>query len=176
MISSAPPWIGIALLALTLSAAIIDARRGLIPNWLTLPALAAVLLARGVVQGPGALGLSVLGACVCGLIPLLLFGLRAIGGGDVKLLAAIGALTGIRLGLEIQLVGFMLCMLYGLGLLAFRGELLATLRRSLALLAAPLVPKARRRMPAEAAMTSVRLGPAIFLAAATSVARGVLGG
>ena len=175
MISSTSPWISVALLALTLPAAITDARSGLIPNWLTLPALAAVPLARGIVQGPGALGLSVLGACVCGLVPLLLFGLRAIGGGDVKLLAAIGALTGVRLGLEVELEGLMLCMLYGLGLLAFRGELLATLRRSLALLVAPLVPKARRKVPTAAAMTSVRLGPAIFLAAATCVARGVLG-
>lgn len=175
MMSSESPWISIALLALTLPAAITDTRSGLIPNRLTLPALAAAPLARGIFQGPGALGLSLVGACVCGLIPLLLFGLHAIGGGDVKLLAAIGAVLGVRLGLEVQLVGFALCILYALGLLAFRGELIATLGRSLALLVAPLVPKARRKVPPVAAMTSVRLGLAIFLAAATCVARGVLG-
>jgi prepilin peptidase CpaA len=175
MISALPPWISIALLALTLPAAIADTRSGLIPNSLTLPALAAVPLAHGLFQGPGALGLSVLGACVCGLVPLLLFGLHAIGGGDVKLLATIGALAGAQLGLEIQLVGFAFCMLYALGLLALRGQVLATLGRSLALLVAPLVPKTRRKLPPATAMTSIRLGLAIFLATATCVARSVIG-
>jgi prepilin peptidase CpaA len=172
MTQTAPSWPLVWLLALTLCAAITDARGGLIPNWLTLPSLCAAPLVHGLMAGPGALGMSIGGALLCGLVPLLLFGLRAIGGGDVKLFSAIGAVAGIDLGLRTQLLSYGLCTLYALCLLAWRGALLATLGRSLALLATPFLPRARRAPPPVEAMTSVRLGGAIF---AASVALAALG-
>jgi prepilin peptidase CpaA len=156
-------------------AAIADARTGLIPNWFTLPTLATAPLVHGLIQGPGALGFSIAGAIVCGLVPLSLFGLHAIGGGDVKLFAALGALWGVRLGLEAQLLSYMLGALHALCLLAFRGTLLATLRRSFALLATPFLPKSHRKPPPVEAMTPLRLGSAIFVASALLVARNALG-
>jgi len=114
-------------------------------------------------------------AALCGGVPLVLFGLRAIGGGDVKLFAALGALLGVQAGLELQLLSYCLCAVYALCLLAHRGSLLATLGRSLALLYAPLLPAARRpALPAEA-MTRIKLGGAIFAACALLAGRGALG-
>src|SRR5512139_2838796 len=92
--------------AATLSAAWTDAKTGRIPNWLTLPLL-PVGLAFGVLDG-GLLGLgsAALGCMLCFAIPygLLHFSRgTAIGGGDVKLFAALGALLGPRAGLEVEL-------------------------------------------------------------------------
>ena len=102
-------------------------------------------------------------------MPLLLFGLGAIGGGDVKLFAAIGAVAGMSVGIEIQLASYGMATLYALCVLAHRGHLLATLGRSLALLLAPLTPKAKRAVPPPESMMSLRLGPAIFAATLATV-------
>jgi len=77
--------------AVVLVAAWSDHRHGRIPNALTLPALAA-----GLVLGSPA------GALVSAGLPLLLFGRGKVGGGDVKLFAALGALLGVRLGLTVE--------------------------------------------------------------------------
>ena len=89
------PWlIRFALLTLACTAAVTDLRRRLIPNWLTLPALALGLAAFGLREGgPGllyALGGAAIPVAVFGL-PWLLGGL---GGGDFKMAVAIGALGG----------------------------------------------------------------------------------
>ena len=89
------PWlVRVALLAVAGTAAVTDVRRRLIPNWLTLPALALGLAAFGLREGvPGllnALGGAAIPAAVFGL-PWLLGGL---GGGDFKMAVAIGALGG----------------------------------------------------------------------------------
>jgi prepilin peptidase CpaA len=170
-----PPWVDIWLLSIMLLAACTDARSGLIPNWLTFPTLVAAPVVHGLVRGPGALGAALAGLLVCGLVPLLLFRLRAIGGGDVKLLAAAGALAGMRVGLELQLASYLLCSVYALLLLAWRGSLLATLRRSLVLAGAAISPRLRARLPASDEMMQVRLGPAVFAASFVTVACARLG-
>jgi len=153
------------LLALTALAALTDSRTGLIPNWLTLPSLALAPLAQLIAVGPGACGGALLAACACALVPSLLFGLDAIGGGDVKLFAALGALGGTAVGLEIQLLGYALASVWALCGLAYRGALWATLLRALALLVRPL----RRTQPALAAMHGVRLGVPVLAAAALAL-------
>lgn len=163
---SPPPaaWLCL-LLCLTGTAAVTDARRGVIPNWLTLPALALFPLAQLASTGPGGLLDACLGVMTCGVVPLLLFRAGAMGGGDVKLFAAIGALCGSNAGLELQLISYALAALFALCVLAYRGVLFATLLRALALVCGPLLP-ARLRAPAlpEQGM-QVRLGVAIFAAA-----------
>lgn len=161
-----PSWLMLWLVGLTLSAAITDARKGLIPNCLTLPTLALVPLARGLVQGPGALGATLLGICACGAVPLWLFGQRAMGGGDVKLLAAVGALCGAHRGLELELLGFGLCAAVGMARLARERQLGVALQRALALGLAPLA-----RSAPEPAGTPVRLGPPLFAAVLYLVVR-----
>ena len=79
-------------LGLALVAAVTDWRRGEIPNWLTLPPLVLAPAAFALFVSPGAALVSIAGIFICGLVPYLLFRQDAIGGGDVKMVAAIGGL------------------------------------------------------------------------------------
>ena len=152
------------VLVITAIAAFTDLRSGTIPNRLTLPTLLAAPPVLGMLYGPGALGESLLGIAACASVPLLLFGLGAIGGGDVKLFAALGALGGAKLGLEIELLAFLLGTVCALGVLAWRGGLMRTLAGSLRLMLQPLTPRRFRRAPRPEVMASIRLGGAIFAA------------
>ena len=97
---SLPVW---TALAVTVAAAAVDLRRRRIPNALTLSALAAGFILQGVLAGPAGLGLALAGALAAGLPAFAVFALRGMGGGDVKLLAACGALLGPAAGLELLL-------------------------------------------------------------------------
>ncbi|MUM07621.1 MULTISPECIES: A24 family peptidase [unclassified Mycolicibacterium] len=71
-----------------------DLQERRLPNWLTLPGAAVILLAavvvgRGVAAAAGAMVLFVLYLLICLLSP------RSMGGGDVKLALGLGALTGM---------------------------------------------------------------------------------
>lgn len=83
-----------ALSALVLAAAATDLRSRRIPNALTLAGL-GIGLALRVPLGGGAVVDGLLGAGAALLLGILFFMLRALGGGDVKLLAAVGAFTGL---------------------------------------------------------------------------------
>lgn len=84
---------GVVLTLVVCTAAWLDASAGRIPNKITVTGLAAALLLRA------PLGLDVLmrglaGAGIALLIAFVFYALRAIGGGDVKLLAGVGAFLG----------------------------------------------------------------------------------
>ena len=108
---------------LAATAAITDWRSGRIPNWLTLPPLMVAPAAYLILLGVEGLVFSLLGAFACGAAPYLLFRRGALGGGDVKLLTAIGALVGVMVGLEGQLLGFVIAACYAIALRAFGGGL-----------------------------------------------------
>lgn len=158
-------------------AALLDVRTGKIPNWLTLGALALGLLERAglavLADGPSALPLALLaslaGAALAGAVPLMMFRMRALGGGDVKLFAALGALFGPTLGLEVELLSFVSAAFLAPLYLAWRGILLETVRRSLALVVSLIL---RRRCPpvSEAALSWFRLGPAVLAGTLWAVA------
>ena len=102
------------LFAALLLAAWTDLRRHLIPNWITYPALAASLALAFVRFGVEGLIGSLLGAAVCGGLLLLAWLAGALGGGDVKLAALIGATFGWADGLYALMWTFTLaaiCML-----------------------------------------------------------------
>ena len=150
-------------------AATTDHRSGTIPNWLTLPPLVlgpAVFFYVGGV--PGLLS-ALAGLLVCGLIPALLYWKDAIGGGDVKLFAALGAVVGLEMGLEAQLISYIAAWLYALVRLAIDRKLGATLKNSFFLLMNPVLPRNRRREIKREFMTSVRLGGAILVGTAIAV-------
>jgi prepilin peptidase CpaA len=92
----------------------------------------------------------------------LLFRKGAAGGGDVKLFAAIGGVTGLGVGLEAQLATFLLAALISLGRLAWRGRLVRTLANSLFVGLNPFLPSRWRREVAPELMTMVRLGGFAF--------------
>lgn len=167
------------VLALTAVGAVYDWRTGHIPNWLTLGALgvgvvghAALGLAGNPHPGVVATGrafdaltgaaFSLLGAATCAVVPLVLYRLGAIGGGDVKLLAALGAILRPMLGIEAELYAFVAAAIVAPGWLAYHGKLGTVLGNTLALVKNPFLPEERRRDIAPEMLTSVRFGPAIF--------------
>jgi len=75
-------------------ACISDLRTRRIPNVLTFSAVAGALLFHLVTGGLSAVGLSLAGCFLGALLFVPMFALRGMGGGDVKLLAAVGAWIG----------------------------------------------------------------------------------
>ena len=71
-----------------------DWRTRLLPNWLTLGGAAVFLFGRLVFGGPMALVDGFATACLAGLFLLIPFIYGWVGGGDVKMLFAAGALAG----------------------------------------------------------------------------------
>jgi prepilin peptidase CpaA len=168
-----------ALVTFTAIAAYTDLRTGLIPNKLILAGLSLalplhvavhVLVLRAPAEPEStvylrALGYYLAGLVGCGIGPLVLFRYNAMGGGDVKLLAMVGAFVGPTMGIEIQLYAFVIMALYAGARLAYRGQLLRLLGNSALLAVNPFRAKERRRaVPAEL-MTSLRFAPAVFAAA-----------
>lgn len=166
-------------LAACLVAAVIDLWRGTIPNALTYPLLiAAPLLHFGLawVKGQsagsafGAAGLSLAGLLLCSAVPLFMWWKGAIGGGDVKLFAAIGALFGPSVGFEAQLYVFVLAALIAPAKLAYDGSLWRALR-NMGFLLSNVVRKKPARTAVEPVLVSwFRLGPCFALGCALSLA------
>jgi prepilin peptidase CpaA len=102
-----------ALTALLAAAAWTDYRSRRIPNVLTLVGLAAALLLRAVV-GPEAILDGLVGALLAFVLTLPLLMLGVMGGGDAKLLIAIGAFMGPRhflwAGVLIAIIGGMMAV------------------------------------------------------------------
>ena len=84
--------IGAVLVATT--GAVCDVRSARIPNWLTYSSLAAALALRLVASGWAGLKGGLVGVLVAGGIFLVLFLMGAMGGGDLKLMASVGAWVG----------------------------------------------------------------------------------
>jgi prepilin peptidase CpaA len=153
----------VAMLA-SVGAACTDLRSGRIPNWLT---FSATLLGFAVHASSGAshaLFFSALGFALGVLVPGLLYWISkssAIGGGDVKLFAALGALLGPATVIQVQFSAFALVATCALLRLAYRGHALKVLGNAAALLLNPLLPRIWRRPVAPEALTEMRMGPAI---------------
>jgi prepilin peptidase CpaA len=165
-----------ALLAAAV-AAWTDTRTGHVPNWLTYGGLGAGVLGHFVAGWrftgglPGALqeaGYSAGGAALCAAVPAFMYWRRAMGGGDLKLFAALGALCLPMVGLEVEMYSFVAAALIAPVRLAYKGMLLQTLGRSLSVAVNAFRPPAKRCAIPEELMTWFRLGPAIFLGVAAT--------
>ena len=125
----------VLLLALVLIAAITDLLWRKIYNWTTYPGILLGLAASAggwlaVAAGAdphrlAALGWitpaqSALGLAICGLVMLVCFVLFRVGGGDVKLIAMLGAIMGPEQGIETMLWTFVLGGCVGLIVLVWR--------------------------------------------------------
>ena len=106
--------------ALLLVAAVTDVRRHKIYNWNTYPGiLAGMVLSAAEPRGIG-IGASLAGVLVCGGVMLVCFVLFNMGGGDVKLVAMMGAFLGVERGIEAMLWTFVLGGIMGTALLIWR--------------------------------------------------------
>lgn len=113
---------------LLVTATVTDVARHKIYNWTTYPGIVGGIAANwcfggvdGTSPGREALESSLLGFVACGLIMLfclVFFG--DIGGGDVKLVAMMGACLGFRLGIEAMLWTFVLGAVLGVATLLWQ--------------------------------------------------------
>jgi len=151
------------------TAAVTDLRWGKVPNWLTIPVLGGGVLISALAAGTVGLLMSLAGvglAIALWIVTLALGGL--LGGGDIKLLAALGALKGPR---------FLICVLVisiGIGglmaiITALRHRVLGTsLQRVFRGLASIFVQEIPTQIVNESG--SLRLPYAAAIAAGTVVA------
>jgi len=95
-------WVSVGI---ALAACVTDLRVRRVPNVLTLGAAGAALVYHGATAGTSGLLLAGLGWGLGLLLYLPLFALRGIGGGDVKLLAALGAWLGPSMVLWVAAFG-----------------------------------------------------------------------
>lgn len=113
----------ILLMVITCIAAYTDIRFQKIPNWLALAGVLAGLLSGFLSSGFAGAVQSLTGAAAGFGIMLLLHIFQAIGAGDVKLFAALGALSGVWLTLAIIIYSILFAGLIGVGLLVYRKQL-----------------------------------------------------
>ena len=167
----------IAALILTATAAVTDLRTGLIPNRLVLVGLSIGLLgnlALGYAMSGSAGILPGLIQCLggmlaCAPIPLFLFLVRGLAGGDVKLFLALGSLLGPLAGLQAQLYAFVVGALYVLGLLAYEGVFWRTVGGSIAQVTTALLPRRMRVEATPETQRTVRFAPAICFGTALTL-------
>ncbi|MBI3860710.1 MAG: prepilin peptidase [Planctomycetia bacterium] len=112
------------LLLFTATAAVTDFRKHKIYNWTTYPGILLAFVVHYVRNGwndeyPG-LEDSLKGFAVCGGLMLVCFVFFGIGGGDVKLIAMMGAFLGLERGIEALLWTFVLGGALGLATLIWR--------------------------------------------------------
>lgn len=166
--NTALPVAACAALCVAAIAAFFDFRSGEIPNWLTIPPILFAPVSYGFAFGLEHALHSLAAGFLGGVVPYLLFRRRAMGGGDVKLFAALGAITGFDLlgGMEIQLWAFVFAMVGAAAGLAWNGRLLGTLASAVAVGLGPALPRRWRRSPCAELSAPIRMGGSIFLATA----------
>ena len=115
-------------LTLALVGAIIDLQHHRIPNWLTYPGIILGFGLRGVLFGWKGLLSALFGCLLAGGIMLVFYVVRAMGAGDVKLMAAIGAAVGPRevgaILIATGIFGGILAIVYAL----CKGRMISTLK------------------------------------------------
>ena len=123
-----PPAIAALLLVLVVAAAVCDVAVRRIPNWLTAAGMVLGLAMNAFLRAgwPG-VRFSLAGLFAASAVYLALYSLRAMGGGDVKLMAAVGSLTGWENWIAIFLLTAVLGGIAALILVTLRGRLKKTL-------------------------------------------------
>lgn len=161
-------WIMFTMVSI---AAITDLRTGLIPNAVVGLGAAAGVLVQLLAVGLGddslwvALSRIALGGLAGLAMPLVLWSLRVLGGGDVKLFAAIGLCVGPWSAVAIQLWSHIVAVCLLPLWLAPSGQLVPALRTSAQVLFNLFVPVSSRKPVDPSRFTSLRFAPAILAAA-----------
>jgi prepilin peptidase CpaA len=118
-----------ALAILLLIAFITDMRSMRIPNWLTASAAAAGIALQAIESGRHGLWTAGIGLIAGFAAVVLLHAIGAVGAGDVKLFAAIGALSSATFALSALSYSVLFAACIGLGIVTCKGKLLATVRK-----------------------------------------------
>jgi prepilin peptidase CpaA len=123
-----PPGVEAFLLAVVLGAAVYDVRYRRIPNWLSVAGvLIGLALNTFLYQGWPGLRFALTGMAAGFGAYFVLYALRAMGAGDVKLMAAVGALVGWKDWFGIFVITAIIGGVMALILVAMRGRVKKTL-------------------------------------------------
>ena len=172
---------GVLAVALVLSA-VTDVRSGKIRNYVTYPAIAVGLLGHTLVSGLwpaddlrlGLLGS--LGGFAAGFAPMLLAYLAGgIGGGDAKLMGAVGALAGWRFAIAAMFYGFAVAAVMAVFVMLKHRVARRTIAR-VARFALLLATPSRPADPATPDSPKVAFGLALCIGAALALVEAMLQG
>lgn len=129
----------IVLLPLLVIAIYTDVRWSRIPNWLTFSVMVMGLVVHGWMGGlQGALS-SLAGLAVGMGLFLIPYACKAIGAGDVKLMAAIGSIIGATGVISVALLSVLAGGLYALGAMSYQWGVAATSKKLVAVTDGTLV-------------------------------------
>jgi prepilin peptidase CpaA len=118
-----PQFIVWSMAGITAIAAATDLRSRIIPNWLVATGVALGFVLNTYLYGWTGLQAACLGCGLALALYIPLFALRAMGGGDVKLMAAVGALAGPRDWFTIFILASILGAVFAVGVLLLRNSL-----------------------------------------------------
>jgi prepilin peptidase CpaA len=118
----------IVALAMAITAAVFDVQQHRIPNWLTYPGIVLGVVLRGVLFGWEGLSGAGEGCLLAGGIMFLFYAVRAMGAGDVKLMAAIGSLVGPEQAIVVLLATAICGGVMAIVISVYRGRMGETLR------------------------------------------------
>jgi prepilin peptidase CpaA len=156
------PYIEATLAAMVLIAAYTDLKRRQIPNWLSVGGIAAGIALNTWFAGLAGLKTAGAGLGLAALIFIPLFVMRWLGGGDVKIMGAIGSLAGPQYMIVIFVFDAILGGIAALVLVILRGRLLKTIKNI------PRIFRVEREAELEAGSEkSLGLPRAVTIAAAT---------
>jgi prepilin peptidase CpaA len=163
--ATVPPASAVLLLAMAVTCAVTDLWKGRIYNAVTYPAIALGFIVQIATWGLPGLWSALGGFAVGFFPPFILFALGGLGGGDVKILAAVGAAAGYVAATEALILGFLFGTVIGLGQLAWQGVLFKSLWRCVRFLVGLVVPGVPRvpLVPEGQKLTLERFGVAICL-------------
>lgn len=113
-------------LGCALIGAAFDVRSRRIPNFVTLPGILVGFLLHLALGGWRQLGSSVLAALICGTVFVVFWLAGGMGAGDVKLMAAVGAIAGLPLTGYLLILTALAGGVMALGLALWRGRIKET--------------------------------------------------
>lgn len=167
-------WALVVLGAVLVCAAVSDVRSGKIYNWTTYPAVAVGLIGHTLSGGlsgyENSMGLTgALAGLAVGFGPMLLaWWAGGIGGGDAKLMAAVGALGGWRFAMAAMFYGFLVAAIMAVMVMLRRRILRRTLGRVLTFLYL-LVTPSRPADPSTPDSPKIAFGLALCIGAALAL-------
>lgn len=144
MASFTPVAIDVCVLLLLGVSAYWDLRYRKIPNWATLPGIALGLGMNGLLRGWAGMKVSGIGLLIGFAALMVLFVLGWMGGGDVKLVAAVGALKGYPFVVSALFYSLIVGVVIGVAMLIWNRKTLRTFKNLLFVVASRvsrLVPK-----------------------------------
>ncbi|MDF0675606.1 MAG: A24 family peptidase [Nitrospira sp.] len=124
-----PSMLIIVLTSLLITAIYTDLRWARIPNWLTFSAMGFGILVQAWMGGLHSALISLAGLGVGMGLFLLPYACRAIGAGDVKLMAAVGSMLGPFGALSVAALSVLVGGLYALGAMSYQWGLAATSKK-----------------------------------------------